>query len=234
MRLIVRNARNDSPVSGVDVKKSDDQFRTDFNGECITNVSVGTYPFSFEKTGYLNISENFYIQSDTTIHVQLMQTHARVKFRIKNGDTPVNNAMVIINGDTTITNNIGLSTIDFLEIENNYEYIIHREDYQPVSGNLTIMSDTTVDINLALITKVFDELKLPIHLYPIPARNQLFIESGMKIYHLIICDIHGTIHRNISLNDKKGAIDLMNLVPGIYFLNIFFETGNEVKKIVIQ
>lgn len=69
------------------------------------------------------------------------------------------------------------------------------------------------------------------HIYPIPAKDKLTIESSFisDENNAIIYDIHGRILQRFVVNDLKSTIDISNLLPGSYTLSLSSETRKERK-----
>ncbi|MBK7852285.1 MAG: T9SS type A sorting domain-containing protein [Bacteroidetes bacterium] len=72
-------------------------------------------------------------------------------------------------------------------------------------------------------------------LYPNPSENNLFLKSKATIRGIEIKSVEGKMIKYISVADQKNSINIQDLIPGIYFLNLeFADNSTVIKKIVKQ
>jgi PKD repeat protein/uncharacterized protein YfaP (DUF2135 family) len=71
-------------------------------------------------------------------------------------------------------------------------------------------------------------------LYPVPAHDQLQIESDVAINSLRITDLSGREMMQININTKKAQLDISELKQGVYLIFIESDHGNLVKKFTVK
>lgn len=70
-------------------------------------------------------------------------------------------------------------------------------------------------------------------LYPLPAKEQLIIESSQPIKgNVVVYNTNGLEVITHPLKERKTQLDLSKLSSGIYFINLLTDKGNEVRKIM--
>lgn len=99
-------------------------------------------------------------------------------------------------------------------------------------GNTIIDSITvdTIQVNLNIeSTDNSSEIKI----FPNPAKSSITIEANFQIESVIIFDAKGSKISNDNLcGCFQQPIDISELVPGIYFLQIYGEEKLDIKKII--
>jgi len=73
-------------------------------------------------------------------------------------------------------------------------------------------------------------------LYPNPTRNLLTITNNAsenKLKNAIITDLNGKVLKSISVSNNQMTTNL-NLPAGIYLVQLHFQNGSGVKKLVVQ
>jgi PKD repeat protein len=89
-----------------------------------------------------------------------------------------------------------------------------------------------VDVNVGV-----DELELhTLNIYPVPANDLLYVQSGSSITHVAIYDLAGRKVQEQSLNGGKTAVtlDIQGLAAGSYVLTASFENGSKGMRFVKQ
>ncbi len=100
------------------------------------------------------IQVQYTVHSDTTFFIYLVQTHASVKFRLKNGAAPVNGATVTVGEQSLVSNSLGMATFQQLPVSNEYSYTISKTGFNDEAGSFYLTKDTTIDVVLGLKTAV--------------------------------------------------------------------------------
>ncbi|CAG0963108.1 MAG: T9SS type A sorting domain-containing protein [Bacteroidetes bacterium] len=75
--------------------------------------------------------------------------------------------------------------------------------------------------------------------YPNPTKgviNLHLLEKPATAYRVQVSDMYGRIiySKNISAEEQNLTIDLEGNVTGVYFLHLYHETKNTVKKIILK
>lgn len=144
----VKDETDDKPLSAVTIGLNELVQSTGTEGELSFSVNPGNYTVQFLKDNYFNLDSVFAIQSDTTFVVTLKRSHGEVKFRLKNGSQPVNNALVVFNGDSLYTSALGFCTFRSVPVNNEYDFHIEREFFKTYEGSLTVTNDTTLTVQV--------------------------------------------------------------------------------------
>ncbi len=102
------------------------------------------------------------------------------------------------------------------------------------SGTLTIAGGTesvTININQDAAVSVLENLKSEVRLFPNPTNGKIMLHnlpSGNSLIEIIHLDGKSVFLKEYQINNNELMIDLDNLVPGTYLLNIKFrsQSGN--------
>jgi len=71
-------------------------------------------------------------------------------------------------------------------------------------------------------------------LYPNPATEEVFITSTESIIKVTMLSLLGNVVLNKKLSNKEARLDVSDLNPGIYIVEIKIENGIVVKKLVVE
>jgi hypothetical protein len=198
-------------------KVTDSQGIAQFN-----DILAGSTSYAFSKISFRPESGTLDIISDTTITFRLHRTHANLKIWPRDGNSPVNQALVWIGEDTITTTNLGLAKFTMLPADDTYLFGIYKEGYDMQEGELLLISDTSLTIQMQPLstTGKLSKSKAWIECWPNPAQHVLHCrfpsESGTIPFR--VTDLFGRI---ICYQDPTGEaveIDLSGYAPGIYLL----------------
>ncbi len=135
-------------LSAVEVNIDNQQATSGLDGSVDFVLNPGTYTANFTKTNYSGYATEYSISSDTILNVFLERSHGNVKFRIRNGSQPVNNALVVLGIDSLYTGALGICTFKSIPLDSIFPYFVERQYFNPIEGTLSIVADTTVDLKL--------------------------------------------------------------------------------------
>ncbi|HKJ78107.1 MAG TPA: T9SS type A sorting domain-containing protein, partial [Prolixibacteraceae bacterium] len=135
-------------LSAVNVTLGDKDQTTGVEGALAFKLNPGSYAVDINKTKYSPVQTDFLVQSDTTFLIALTRSHANIKFRIKEGSTPVNDALVIFNGDTLYTSALGFCTFRTVGINKAYSYSVEHEFFKTYEDRVEVSDDTTLNLQL--------------------------------------------------------------------------------------
>ncbi len=152
-------------------------YNVDDSAEIISNIPFGTTLSEFElnvdeplngsyeiyendgitvandlQSGYQlhSVAEDGYTTKIYFIEINPQGTYD-VTFNVIEGTTPVAEAVITLGTVTKLTNASGIAVFNNV-LENSYTYSVTKTSYQAVNGNLTLNSDTTIEISLEKIT----------------------------------------------------------------------------------
>ena len=113
------------------------------------DVEPGNYDYTVEKEGYHTVSGNLDIEEDTIVEIILELITYDVTFAVYDEDeNAITDAVVTFNGTENAPGDYLFEDVE----PGNYDYTVEKEGYHTFAGNIIIDNDTTVDVNLVLIT----------------------------------------------------------------------------------
>ncbi|MGC9343725.1 MAG: glycoside hydrolase family 9 protein, partial [Bacteroidales bacterium] len=195
-------------------------------------MTEGEYDFNINKLSYAAVQDVLNLSSDTTVEIELIRTHASLKFRLRNGTTPVNNATILLNDESMVSNALGLATFDQMPVSQSYSYTITKEGFMSIEGNIELETDTTLEFqfekDLTFIRNNRNDEEF--HFWPNPAKNKIFIQTNLKSSYstLKITDVKGRLVMEKEISGQYNEISLEYLETGVYFLNHIHEEGNGI------
>lgn len=163
------------------------------------------------------------MQSDTLLQFLLTRTHADVKIRLKEGNSPVNNAEVQIGDESVITSSLGLAKFLQLPVDQSYHYSVSKEAYVFKEGDFLLSTDTTIDVSmekLASGTSAF-LAGTDIRLWPNPTTGLIYMEHPEPDPGIVqILDLNGAVLCDFILKGRESRLDISSLPGGVYILSI--------------
>ena len=196
---------------------------SNLNGEAFFNLNGGNYIYGAQKEGYTEASDTLSLNSDTLVRLLLYPTLATVKFRVTDGTVPLGNSEVVIDESNGLTNVVGITLFEDLDIGVQYPWSVTRTGYSEAKDTLLLQSDTTVQVVLSMSSGVPGTETLDLRVFPNPANESLFIRSARPIGNLEMFDMKGFLIREIRRPASKSSLSLTGLEPGTYLLKITME-----------
>jgi mannan endo-1,4-beta-mannosidase len=231
VRLVVQDAATGETFSGTKVTLGQEVVVTNQNGEAFLNLFGNDYEYLVEKNSYKNMNGVVTVKSDTTFYFLLSRTSATVRVRLKEGDTPVNNATIVLNDLTMITTSIGLATFRDLPLDENYSYLIYKGGYDDLAGSFLLRNDTTLDLQIKQYPVFVTDhsYKNSLKLWPNPTSGiiQIITPSGRpEIEQIRIYDLAGKV---LLVFNRPGSLhlDVSQLKTGAYILKARCEADLE-------
>ena len=151
-----------------------------------------------------------------------------------------------------LTGNEGLDTSFYAGQRQQYEFVYDMsttnvEEMQDLEVAVWIQSYITKEVhNSATLTEGFkednenidnitEEQISSVNVYPNPVSDKLYIEVETEIEEVAVYDIYGRLQVTETPSHQGDlSIDLSDLKSGIYFVKIYTEKGNIVKRIIKQ
>ena len=197
---------------------------SDVNGQVFFSVPKGSYMYSINKIFYKPVTGTLAIDSDTSIIFPLERLSAYAKFWLKDGITPLNNAIVIVNDDSIITNNLGIALFTALPIDYLYSYFITVSGYFNLSGEFYLSTDTIINLKPVQIPIGVEQVlnKNKIRIWPNPVSDFLYCSfpSAGSDNTVLISDLAGnTVFYNI-IDQFELKINLGIVPSGAYIIRI--------------
>jgi hypothetical protein len=160
----------------------------------------------------------------------LIRTNADAKFRLKEGLAPLDNARIIVDGDTLLTNSLGIAVFKLLKLDTLYTFEIRKGGYIPLQGEFSLHADTV--INLVLVYTALPDKGTTrdeeLTIWPNPAGEFLFVrlEPEWIGSHFLITDVSGKELLSEKFSRVDSRIMLGNLPKGNYFLKVVLNDRN--------
>jgi len=199
-------------------------------GETVFAKEGGSYSYAVEMPSYQGDTGTVSVHSDTTFFIYLVQTHANVKFRLKNGTAPVNGATVTVEDQSLISNSLGMVTFMQLPVSKDYVYTISKTGFNDEAGTFYLTMDTTVDVILGIKTAVdLAEEAGGLEIWPNPADDHVNISfpGSQKEVSVRINDLTGHELDNRKAENRSLTLDVKDYPPGMYIIH--FVAGRETK-----
>ncbi len=115
----------------------------------------------------------------------------------------------------------------------NPRWLVHRDTML-----LSIPKPNTVYRFRPFITSVEDigPKLYPIILYPNPAKQKFSLQTdrNLDVFEVKIFNLQGTLMRNIKPDNDLLQIDIKDIAPGMYLVEIFTNKGTQVKKLLVE
>lgn len=228
--FVIHNSEDGTGFSGVPVTFNSELKITNQYGEASFEAYEGNYDFLVEKNNFQPEAGNVEILSDTVFHFFLVRTEAEIKFVLKDGTTPVNNASVVLNAtDTLISSALGIARFKDRELNQSYDFHIFKTGYDDVFGTLLLKTDTTVNIPMRKIPVGNSDVNTAemLRIWPNPAGKIVHIQSTRPISKMTLFAISGSkIHPEY--NEVAGVVqfDISTIPNGIYLIKIEFAEGD--------
>ena len=147
-------------------------------------------------------------------------------------------------GLETVTKNISLCP-------DNYTFVWHRgefdeeisfsilfdgaEIYRADTGDIDYMFPVSFLEHKINCAANIDEAEqtLPLNLYPNPVNDKLYIVTEAEIEDVVVYDVFGRQQSTVN-GQQSLSIDMSDLNSGVYFVKIYTDNGNFVKRIIKQ
>ena len=235
--IVPHDIETEETFVGVPVVFNNETQITNSAGETYFTAYNGEFDYLIKKSSYIEKAGRITVLSDSTYHFYIERSSAYIKFRLKIGTTPVNNATVILNGDTLISTSIGIAKFNNLPIKEEYKYFIYKDGFSDVSDTFNLTTDTTINIQMTYPTEaVLIDKNRELKIWPNPVNNEIHFripENWNNIYAEIL-NLQGGILKSVQLENSNQSTILLNEIPdGIYILKIY-SSEKQVNKLFIR
>jgi len=90
---------------------------------------------------------------------------------------------------------------------------------------VSLRGDTTVNVNLRVMSSAFYPGSASIRIYPNPVVSRLYVESDRPLLRAELSSIQGMLVKRYTGKELKESMDLSHISPGVYVLRIYPEKG---------
>jgi len=224
-RFHVVDSLNGSELQGVDVWFDQKYRYTGPDGKVAISAPFGEREFTMALEDYDTIHGSLSLMADTILMLQMRRIWSSVAFRVKNNGASVYKAVVTLNSISKETNTVGMVGFNEVPVFELLGYNVSKDGFKLVEGNLYLIGDTTVQVNLSGVG-IEDKLSGEIYIYPNPAKEKLFIAGPDDEMSVELMDMTGRIMISRSLARKENKLLLGAIPPGVYLLKV---TGEDSK-----
>jgi hypothetical protein len=218
------------PLWGASVTLDSITQATGEEGETSFSIEGGTYSYTIAMPSFQGTSGNISVHSDTTFLVYLVQTHANVKFILKNGTAVVKGATVVVGAQSLVSNSLGIATFLQLPVSTEYSYAVSKTGYNDEDGSFYLAMDTTINVILGLKTATdLTEQSEGLKIWPNPVDDKVNISfpASQNILSVRITDMGGNELYNSRLENHSLSVDVKNYPPAMYIIQIV--AGNKTE-----
>ena len=147
--ITVVDSKN-NPIQDALVSISDQVLVTDEGGKVQIGLQNGTYPYKVEKLGYYDFSGSVLVKdNDVSVVAKMVDYPWSITFSVKDGNTPIQGAVININGQQYSTGQDGLVKLTL--VNGSYDYTVTKIGYVDVDRTLVVNnSNVSVDVPMVL------------------------------------------------------------------------------------
>lgn len=221
------------PLSGADFTLNGIQKTSNSEGEITFSIYGGNHIYSINKTDFQEENGSLDIRSDTSIDFHLIQLMADLKFRLKEGMAPLNNALIILNGDSLLTNSLGIALFKQLSIPDSYNYVISKAGFRTMEGSVYLAGDTTVDLTIDKLVQLAEAGTniYQIRIWPNPVKEFLHCSipenSPGKI--IKITNIYGDEIFSHKVENTTISLNVKDYPEGIYLIQLLTNDNQSIQ-----
>ncbi len=231
LSITVKDIKTSENLWGAEVSVDGEKKTTDSNGIVTFSVKWGDHKYRLDNLSYRTDSGLFSLNANASKIYYMLQTQADAKFRLKNYDTPVNDAVVKINDISLITNALGIALFENLPLETAYNFDITVDGYFGQTGEFFLSKDTVIDIALVKSTIGIDlqsnRSKVAIWPNPVSEILHLSIPREYGLCCISITDLFGKrVFENTQVSEEF-EINTGSFPSGAYIVRIYSGTLNK-------
>lgn len=233
----VLNKYSNKSIYQSSVKLNEYEIFTNSFGVSIFTTPIGRYKLNINHYKYIEVSDSVDIIGDTTFYFLLTPGFSDIKFKLNENTTPVNSASILINDTALVSNNIGISNFKNLPAFTLYNYTIKKDAYKTVEGNLFLINDTTLNIQMQNLETSFSNNKLEeVTFWPNPVQSSLYINnhSQWKI-RVKVQNITGKqITSFVMPKNNLYEWNTNSINPGMYIITFYSKGKTKISKLIKQ
>ncbi len=208
-------------IEGAVVTFDENEYTTGVNGQVIIeDVLIGTYEYIVTKPGYLpeeGIAEVW--DENVVIDVTLLAE----LFTLTLSAYPKEAGIVYGEGEYKLGDEVTISVESTCECWHFccwYGDTEHVDDIYSTTATVTMPAKDIYLTASFCINTVKEISRVNIIVFPNPARNNFTVRSNEMIKQIRLVNISGQVIKDVAVNDLSTDINVSNLHPGVYFLQI--------------
>ena len=179
------------------------------------NLQRGQYEWTVSKTDFETGTASFYSENNLLLRDTLNRSFATVTFQVESASIALANAEVILGTETLLTDSSGSSVFYPVPVDESFSYSVFSIAYETAEGNVSIHSDTIINISIEPLGVNTDITSSHVNVYPNPTVKELFIDqipvsaSKIEVYSMdgsvIFIKKIGSDHVRISVDKETGV-----------------------------
>lgn len=229
--FIVRNEQG-LPISGAQIVFNGEFKNTDSYGNAVFYAFPGLYPYTVTKDGYYTINKNINVQDDQSEPVEMILIPLYdLTFTVTNASTGAveganvtlvsnersdENALVVSQSRRTGTD--GKAIFNDL-LGGSYSYLVEKQNWIPVNGNLTLDSDKEVAIDFN----------------PMPTYNMVFTVNDYNTFtgeKVLLQGVTVSFAGLTKVTDSSGQASFEGVLGGKYTYDIRYT--NDYQRVTVE
>lgn len=220
------------PNTEIDIYINDTVYlnlKTNDTGTDTLLLPTGQIEYTIAKEGYQTKNNISFNVDETTLYLidTLVQKTYDVRFDVSFHETPIDGALITLNGyKPAYTNSSGIAIFNGIGHEKGLIYIIQKNGYYTAESLVDITQDTLFKINLSP-TNIPVISSQPVLIYPNPASDFITIETKIDVQFPEIVGTSGvTYYIKPVVSNNLITININDLPSGLYVIR--FHSKNNV------
>ena len=196
------------------------------------NIEPGEYAYHVYKESYEEVEGTVnVVDEDVTVELTLYWIVHTVTFHITD-----------IEGAEITDASISLANYEnepgdyiFEDVrDGGYSYLVERDGYFSEEGFIIVDHDKDVYVELTPDdVSTGPDLEDAISIYPNPASQTLYVQSGVALQRLVLLDMLGQTLYDAEVHSRQFSLDVSAYRQGIYFLQLSTDEDKETRRIQI-
>ncbi|MBN2892406.1 MAG: carboxypeptidase regulatory-like domain-containing protein [Bacteroidales bacterium] len=213
--------------------------QTNSSGQCVFNDVVesgDSLSYNVSAVGYLSEAGKVLVDQNISKTVYLTPTVSYdVTFVVKEGEVPIENAYVSLNGYGTLQTDVDGECVfsDVSDSGDSIIYTIYASGYVTKTGKVLVDNDIIEVVYLSKFVSLNDIIE-ELSVYPNPSTGLIYVKTNSNVGEITIFSVNGTIVKQIEIVSEVSEIDLSSQSEGVYFIKLSTEKGNVFKKLVLE
>lgn len=229
--FIVRNEQG-LPISGAQIVFNGEFKNTDSYGNAVFYAFPGLYPYTVTKDGYYTINKNINVQDDQSEPVEMILIPLYdLTFTVTNASTGAveganitlvsnerSDENVLVTSQSRRTGTDGKAVFNDL-LGGSYSYLVEKQNWIPVNGNVTLDSDKEVDVDFN----------------PMPTYNMVFTVNDYNTFTGEKIPLQGVTVSFAGLTkvtDNSGQASFEGVLGGKYTYDIRYT--NDYQRVTVE
>lgn len=233
----VTDFETNAPITGATIGINNEVLVTNNAGNAVISLSPGTYNYTitkelyFVKEGSVNVSS-----SDINVPVQLNLAEYMVTFDIRGIEgEPINNASILINSGTVLTNEQGIASLS-LRI-GQYPYLVYKNGFISSEGVVNVQNEEQVVVVILTPTDINIQALPSLNIFPNPSNGtfSLRIPNIFEADRVEVVSVSGQIVKIVFINQLSNLVRISINERGFYMVSVSYKDGSKIiGKLIIE